>query len=543
MKKFLLTMAMAGALASFPGFSGGAQAQVASSDQVLFGITFFQNQLIKIDPATGVGTLVMNIGSTESGYGLATFNGALYTFNPNTSSLDQLSMVDGRVLSSTALSVTGLMGEGDVVIGADGEGFLASAFAPNGAPTHPLYRFDAATGVAVELASTPVVLDGLALDNQTPSTLYALGQGDSGLTDPATVDTELYTVNQVTGALTPVGPIGVPQNSPIAGMTFSPEGVLYASIDDKLYTIDPATGAATIVDATTPDFSFSSVSGLAFANGASVLANLSSRAEVLGGNEDVLISGFIITAQDPTTNPPPGTTKSLVLRALGPSLKVSAVPLNGRLPDPTLSLRDVNGMEIAFNDNWQQNTPADQAVISNAGLAPTNPLESVIVARLPKGSYTAIVRGAQDGQGLALEEIYDINEGNGLKTANLSARAKVAPGDQALISGMIVEGSLDKRTLVRGLGPSLANLVPEPLADPLLMAFDANGTLIGMNDSWMNSPEVADITVSGLAPTDPKEAVIDRIFAPGAYTIVLTGQGPNPSGTAMIEAYDRDTSN
>lgn len=139
-----------------------------------------------------------------------------------------------------------------------------------------------------------------------------------------------------------------------------------------------------------------------------------------------------------------------------------------------------------------------------------------------------------------MEEIDDINEGNGLKPANLSARAMVSPGDAALISGMIIEGSTDKRTLIRGLGPSLAGDVSNPLADPLLMTFDANGTLIEMNDSWMNSPEAADIMSSGLAPSDLKEAVIDRIFEPGAYTIVLTGNGPNPSGTALIEAYDRE---
>ncbi len=539
MKKLIFATATAGVLALFSGVAP-VQAQATSSDQVLFGITFFKNELIKIDLTTGVGTLVMNIGSTESGYGLATFNGDLFTFNPNTSSLDKLSRVDGRVLSSTPLSVTGLAGEGDLVISTAGVGFLASAFDPSGAPTHPLYRFDVTTGVAVQLGSTTVALDGLALDNNTVQTLYALGQGDAVNADPATVDTVLYTVDQVTGVITPIGPIGVPQNSPIAGLTFAPDGTLYAAIDDRLYTINTTTGAATVVDANTPYFCFSSVSGLAFAQGASVLANLSSRAQVLGGGEDVLISGFIITAQDQGVPPPTGVTKEIVMRGLGPSLKVDGQSLAGTLADPTLSLRNKNGVEIASNDNWKQNSAADQTVIVNAGLAPTNARESVIVANLPVGEYTAILRGAQNGDGLALEEVYDINEGNGLKTANLSARATVSPGDAALISGMIIEGSTDKRALIRGLGPSLAGDVSNPLADPFLRAFDANGTLIGMNDSWMNSPEAADITSSGLAPGDPKEAVIDRIFAPGAYTIVLTGKGPNPSGTALIEVYDRE---
>lgn len=90
------------------------------------------------------------------------------------------------------------------MISATGVGFLASAFDPSGAPTHPLYRFDATTGVAVELSGTTVALDGLALDNNTVRTLYALGQGDAVDADPATIETELFTVDQATGVLTPI---------------------------------------------------------------------------------------------------------------------------------------------------------------------------------------------------------------------------------------------------------------------------------------------------------------------------------------------------
>ena len=34
----------------------------------------------------------------------------------------------------------------------------------------------------------------------------------------------------------------------------------------------------------------------------------------------------------------------------------------------------------------------------------------------------------------------------------------------------------------------------------------------------------------------------DRVFEPGAYTIVLTGVGTDLTGTALIEAYDRNSS-
>ncbi|MGH8165408.1 MAG: hypothetical protein ACREP1_13850, partial [Rhodanobacteraceae bacterium] len=338
---------------------------------MLFGITFLKNELIKIDTTgrmAGEGSLVMNIGANESGYGLATYNGNLYTFNPNTNTVDELSKIDGRVLSSKSIGTTGLAGEGDIVLSTSGVGYLASAFDSTGQPTHPLYSFDLTAGTSVLLGHTSVAIDGLALDQSTtPATLYALGQGEAtGDADPATVDTELYTVDLATGTLTPVGPIGVPQNSPVAGLTFSPDGTLYAAVDDKLYTINTATGAATIVNAAIPDFSYHSVSGLAFANGASVLANLSSRARVMGGGDDILISGFIITDENASDLPPVagGATKTIVMRGLGPSLAVDGMPLPGTLADPVLSLRNANGTEIATNDNWKQNNAADRMVIS-----------------------------------------------------------------------------------------------------------------------------------------------------------------------------------
>lgn len=546
MKKILLAAATAGVLALFSGFTP-LQAQTIPSDQVLFGITFFQNQLISIDTKTGEGTLVGDIGSNESGYGLATYNGNLYTFNQNTNHLDELSKIDGRVMKSIPLGLMNLAGEGDLVIGSSGTGYLASAFDSAGNPTHPFYTFNVTSGTAVLLGHTSVVIDGLALSGSgtLPTTLYALGQGeDQGNIGPASAGPELYKVDPADGTLIPVGPTGVAQNSPVAGLAFSPDGTtLYAAIDDKLYTLDPSTGQATLVDANTPDFSYSSVSGIAFATGASVLSNLSSRAQVLAGN-DPLISGFIIGAENPGA--PAGgamSDKMLIIRGIGPSLAIGSQPLSGRLRNPTLSLYDSQGTKIATNDDWMQNTPADQTFIRNQGLAPGSPKESVIVAAVPAGAYTAILRGVNDGTGIGLVEVYDVNQGNGLKTGNLSARALVAPGDDALISGLTIEGAVARRTLVRGLGPSLAQYgVTNPLPDPELMAYDANGTVVETNDNWMQSSEAADIKASGLAPADPKEAVIDRVFQPGAYTFVLTGVGNDATGTALIGAYDRNSS-
>jgi len=73
------------------------------------------------------------------------------------------------------------------------------------------------------------------------------------------------------------------------------------------------------------------------------------------------------------------------------------------LSDPTLELRDADGTLISSNDNWQD---SEQTEIEDTGLAPTDPLESAILAELPAGSYTAIVAGAGGVTGVGLVEVY-----------------------------------------------------------------------------------------------------------------------------------------
>jgi hypothetical protein len=126
----------------------------------------------------------------------------------------------------------------------------------------------------------------------------------------------------------------------------------------------------------------------------SVLANVSTRGFV-GTGDNVMIGGVIIAS---------GDSPIMVFRAMGPSL--TSMGILEPLMDPTISLRDVNGAELAFNDDWKQ--PRIQAVRAT-NLAPTDDRESVIVhAFLPPGNYTAIVRGKNDTTGVAVVEAYRI---------------------------------------------------------------------------------------------------------------------------------------
>ena len=116
-----------------------------------------------------------------------------------------------------------------------------------------------------------------------------------------------------------------------------------------------------------------------------------------------MIGGFIVQG---------ARSKRLIVRAIGPELSQYGVP--NPLADPTLELHNGSGNLIASNDNWQQTIiggiiTSDQVqAIQNSGYAPGDPRESAIIANLPPGNYTAIVRGVNNTTGVALVEVYDL---------------------------------------------------------------------------------------------------------------------------------------
>ena len=134
----------------------------------------------------------------------------------------------------------------------------------------------------------------------------------------------------------------------------------------------------------------------------SILGNISTRSFVQTG-DNVMIGGFIVQGSAP---------KTVIIRAIGPELIPFGVP--NVLLNPTLELHNSAGALIASNDNWQttiiggiitQNQVQD---ISDSGRAPTDGRESAIIATLPAGNYTAIVRGVNGTTGIALVEVYDL---------------------------------------------------------------------------------------------------------------------------------------
>ncbi len=258
----------------------------------------------------------------------------------------------------------------------------------------------------------------------------------------------------------------------------------------------------------------------AFESAFATLANISTRLRVQAA-DNAMIGGFIITGTAP---------KTVLVRGIGPSL-----PLAGALADPFIEVHGPAGELLATNDNWQDATTRQEII--DSGLAPANDLEPALWGIINPGAYTVVVRGKNEATGIGLFEVYDLDQTVESNLGNISTRGSVEIGNDVMIGGTIIAGAVPARVLFRAIGPSLANFgVSNALADPVMELHDGNGVLIASNYNWRDTQE-ADISATGLAPSNNLESAILRDLAPGPYTAIVRGLN-NTTGVALVEAYN-----
>jgi hypothetical protein len=127
--------------------------------------------------------------------------------------------------------------------------------------------------------------------------------------------------------------------------------------------------------------------------GMAPIVNLSSRARVGTGN-NVMIGGVYVLHN----------TRAVV-RAIGPTLANYGV--QGALADPVLELFNGQGALMMSNDNWPSDPQSPE--IQRLGLAPGNGLESAILPTFAPGPYTVVVKGANNGTGIGMVELYALD--------------------------------------------------------------------------------------------------------------------------------------
>ncbi len=287
------------------------------------------------------------------------------------------------------------------------------------------------------------------------------------------------------------------------------------------------------------------------------LANISSRAEVqTGGN--ILIAGFVVQG-------PPGSSKNILVRGIGPAL--GGFGVSGFLASPIVSVYDSGSTLIASDTGWgnaptagtssaaatfRQATATDMADTGAFSLA-AGALDSAMVLTLPVGSYTVEVSGANATTGVALAEVYELDSVTPGVLENISSRSFVGTGAQAAIPGFVVKGSQPAQLLIRGVGPGLNQFgLTGTLAQPSISVYDQSNVLIASDTGWGNAPIAGTSTVAAtyrlataadmqalgafaLAPGSADSAIVVTL-PPGNYTAIVSGVGQT-TGTALAEVY------
>ncbi|MBS0632886.1 MAG: PD40 domain-containing protein [Verrucomicrobia bacterium] len=305
---------------------------------------------------------------------------------------------------------------------------------------------------------------------------------------------------------------------------------------------DPATGflSGTLSGAASGSFAAALPSGNTVSDG--FLRNISTRG-LAGAGSNVLIAGFVVTGDVP---------KQILIRAVGPSLPGG---LTGLLPDPQIQLFNSSGATIpgGYNNDWPTGlSPTFSAV--GAFSLPAGSKDAAVLLTLNPGVYSAQVSDVSGASGLALVELYDVDNQAAFSTqkmVNISTRGQVGTGNNILIAGFVVNGTSPKKVLVRGVGPAIAQYLPgATLVDPIVrivriasLAGVSDGSTIRENDNWEvgNDPALVVDAGSRVGATPlasgSKDAAILMTLPPGIYSAQLFGNN-NGTGIGLVEVYE-----
>ncbi len=128
---------------------------------------------------------------------------------------------------------------------------------------------------------------------------------------------------------------------------------------------------------------------------------------------------------------------------------------------------------------------------------------------------------------------------------NLSTRAFVGTGENALIGGFIVQGSQPATVILRAIGHSLRAFgITNPLNDPIMELHNSSGGIITTSDDWIDSSDATTIASYHLDPSNSRESAIFATLNPGNYTVVVRAfdnHDGDLTGVGLVELYDLHT--
>jgi hypothetical protein len=123
---------------------------------------------------------------------------------------------------------------------------------------------------------------------------------------------------------------------------------------------------------------------------------------------------------------------------------------------------------------------------------------------------------------------------------NLSTRGVIGRGEQQMIAGFIVTGTLPVRVALRTQGPGLKQFGLTNTAEKThIRVYDAVGTLLGENTDWKRHQDWWLLASYGVAPGSESEAGMVLTLWPGSYSAVVSDD-TGANGIGVVEAFNID---
>lgn len=271
------------------------------------------------------------------------------------------------------------------------------------------------------------------------------------------------------------------------------------------------------------------------------LKTLSTRGLVRKGNP--MIMGFVLKGEG---------SRRFLLRAIGPGL--AALGVEKPLAATQFSVQKTSGggsfVPVSAEAGWDRGPKADElseVMISTGAFAlPKGSRDAATVVSLDAGAYTAAITEGSASDGVALFEIYSDGE-SGPSMSSFSTRGYVGTGQDALIGGLVVEGSSPRWFLIRGVGPSLAAFgLSSFVANPVVSVHgQGNQPKTFQNDVWwegdpgrIENIRAAELSVFAFPlQNNSEDAAMLVKLNPGVYTVQLNASPGTASGDGLIEIY------
>jgi hypothetical protein len=274
--------------------------------------------------------------------------------------------------------------------------------------------------------------------------------------------------------------------------------------------------------------------------GVNRLVNLSTRGHVGIGAQN-MIAGFVITGT---------VSKPVLIRAMGPTLAES-FGMTGTVADPQIEVIPLGGTTVvASNDDWEDTQAMLDAIASTGAFAAhaVGSKDAMLLTQLDPGGYTATISGVGDTEGVAIVEVYAVDDLDTpeARQVNISTRGYIGAGDSVMIMGLVASGNTPRQFLIRAVGPTLSDFgIQGVLADPVVSVVRSTDQVeVAANDDW-DSVESGDAIVAMSAqlgafalPRDSKDAVLLISLPPTSpFTVVVSGKD-GATGVAIAEVYE-----